>query len=34
MALSKLSDANLEPILWNKVSYATQWEVGEMRNGP
>ena len=31
MAPSKLSDANLESILWNKVSYAMQWEVGEMK---
>ena len=31
MAPSKLSDANLESILWNKVPYAMQQEVGEMK---
>ena len=31
MAPNKLSDANLESILWNKVPYAMQREVGEMK---
>ena len=31
IAPSKLSDANLESILWNKVPYAMQREVGEMK---
>ena len=31
MAPSKLSDVNLESILWNKVPYAMQREAGEMK---
>ena len=31
MAPSKLSDANLESILWSKVPYVIQREVGEMK---
>ena len=31
MAPSKLSDVNLESALWNKVPYAMQWEVEEMK---
>lgn len=31
MVPSKLSDANLESILWNNVLYAKQREVGEMK---
>ena len=32
MAPEKLSDTNLESILWNKVPYALQREVGEMKD--
>ena len=33
MAPQKLSDANLESILWNKVLIKLQKEVGEMTKG-